>query len=1278
MKRGGLAIALVIVLTGALRWVSPSSTSITGSDSSSGLPATPNSQSSAEVKKSGGTPAKRSHGHTAEGIEDALFAYFGADLEQELSVEESVQLDLYEHWFVPRAERPSTRFAIAILPDPAHTQLNLYFDRGIEAIEQAAQESGYNFDRATMPWDLDEHPESSDVDKREEEAAKKALREKYPGLLIFRHTPPSASADNASSVPSPGSEAHTLLVFVVGEAPTGGIRKDQFAHALQIMKAIAPAAEAAKIPAQKKLAILGPTFSGSLPSLSTALWQDRIALEGKTTLIFSGIVRGTKPRCAFEANLPPGAFFIPFQDNESHLLDQFFHFATKTAGYDQDDIAILSEDETAYGVAPPGDVGQVPANLLPAPDTKGKKIAVQSSLPASPSPSRLDPSCSVQKWDSRNLLSIQFPRGISQFRSAYVRQTGLASAQKTIGQGKPVLPLDLEATGSEDDTVAPYAKAQFPLSQEAVMLGIIGRLHQRHPRLIVLRSSDPVDQLFLARYLRQNFPEARIVIASPDLLFTREDDGLLHGILGISSYPLVPDVEPHLTLPVGSALPQTQRAFPSTNDLGIYNAFVALLAAQNAPDSALRTDGNSSNPQPDLPLGHFVDYGSFNDWRADAKTPQHHLYPDDWITILGRDGFWPLVALPNDAKSGLHSIAGTPQLPSLQKDEVQDVAATIHTSRPWFFLYSIILLALFIHSLIVWFASIFESHDSAAVFGAAETASDAGRKKDPDPLWKKWNNANRRRRSALLAIGTFDLFFILEALVGVRFAAVSETEGRSITFVFSVLPLFCVALVAAHLFFRRGSRIVALVLSSIAVATILLVNADDIGPAYWMTSLSAYRAMHLTSGVSPLLPIIFLFGAGYCLMWFELQGLSVTDCRRPRLPSRADAPTAYVRVTEEETAELHRVSVPLTVPWRILKAILCLVPLLVLTIHKDVRPVLSMEGAAYDRWYAILLFFSLAVFLGCLFRLRAIWNECRRLLGGLDSLPLREAFGRLQDFSWSLLWSPSGSTMRDAYKLVSRELECLGRLELALRDRERSGCPELSPESAKTVNDALADVFSAVRRARAQYNAAMELREKKCFWILRSDHPEAAGRMIREFALVQKLLARFAGILMKEILVSLWAQNLSPVASSVPREARGEKKPFQRIAEEYVSLVYANFLTSILLRMRTLVMESVGIYLFLLLSISFYPFEPNPAMFTLGIVLILAMALIIGFVYSQMHKDAVLSRLTSTTEGELGADFWMQFIGAGAVPVLSLLAVQFPAVSRIITGLLEPALQSVK
>jgi hypothetical protein len=184
--------------------------------------------------------------------------------------------------------------------------------------------------------------------------------------------------------------------------------------------------------------------------------------------------------------------------------------------------------------------------------------------------------------------------------------------------------------------------------------------------------------------------------------------------------------------------------------------------------------------------------------------------------------------------------------------------------------------------------------------------------------------------------------------------------------------------------------------------------------------------------------------------------------------------------------------------------------------------------------------------------------------------------------------------------------------------------------------------------------------------------------MIREFAQVQKALARFAGVLMKETLAPFWHDNLTTVASTMPRDARVNKTPFQRIAEEFVSLVYANVLTSILLRMRTLVAEAIGIYLFLLLSISFYPFEPNPAVFTLAIVLIVAMAVVIGFVYAQMHKDAALSRLTSTTEGELGVDFWVQFIGAGAVPVLGLLAVQFPTVSRILSGLLQPALQSIK
>ena len=72
------------------------------------------------------------------------------------------------------------------------------------------------------------------------------------------------------------------------------------------------------------------------------------------------------------------------------------------------------------------------------------------------------------------------------------------------------------------------------------------------------------------------------------------------------------------------------------------------------------------------------------------------------------------------------------------------------------------------------------------------------------------------------------------------------------------------------------------------------------------------------------------------------------------------------------------------------------------------------------------------------------------------------------------------------------------------------------------------------------------------------------------------------------------------------------------------------------------------------------------------------MAVAVGFVYKEMHRDSILSRLTSTTAGELGWDFWLKFVSAGAIPVFSLLAVQFPEIGKFLFSWLAPALQAVK
>jgi hypothetical protein len=60
------------------------------------------------------------------------------------------------------------------------------------------------------------------------------------------------------------------------------------------------------------------------------------------------------------------------------------------------------------------------------------------------------------------------------------------------------------------------------------------------------------------------------------------------------------------------------------------------------------------------------------------------------------------------------------------------------------------------------------------------------------------------------------------------------------------------------------------------------------------------------------------------------------------------------------------------------------------------------------------------------------------------------------------------------------------------------------------------------------------------------------------------------------------------------------------------------------------------------------------------VILLIVMALVVGFVYVEMHRDAILSRLTSTTTGELGWDFWWKFISAGGIPVFMLAGCAIP------------------
>ena len=110
--------------------------------------------------------------------------------------------------------------------------------------------------------------------------------------------------------------------------------------------------------------------------------------------------------------------------------------------------------------------------------------------------------------------------------------------------------------------------------------------------------------------------------------------------------------------------------------------------------------------------------------------------------------------------------------------------------------------------------------------------------------------------------------------------------------------------------------------------------------------------------------------------------------------------------------------------------------------------------------------------------------------------------------------------------------------------------------------------------------------------------------------------------------------------------------------------------------MRTLIVITAGMYVFLLLAVTVYPVEPKLTLRPLLIGLLFFLVAIVAMVYAQMHRDATLSLLTDTKPGELGGDFWIRIMSFAALPLLSLVVAQFPDVYNFLFSWLPPAMQA--
>ena len=1249
MKRGGLVVFAMVLITGMFRLAGPAINSGSAPKSTESAAASVKSKTLSTLALHSDIPESIQEFYGATETDPSATDSSGAPATGPTGEASNAAKIVGSKPFpsIPHDEAQSLRFLIAFVPDPIHTHLALLFDRSIDAIQQAAQAEGCSFDRAVVPWDPEPYAASDDPKAREALKNYMKAREQWPGLMIFRKG--GKGGEPAKSAPCVNAN---VFVFLVGESPTGGIRKEQFDNALLLMQKIRGQQDGQAL--NEPLYLLGPFFSGSLFSLKSELERKKFTIGEQRISVYSGTITNLAAQQAFESRLetaekPPDIHFATFQENDDYVVRAFAQLAC-TLGYHNGEIAVVSEDETAFGK--PGDMNGISCH-------PGEKKEPQHAI-----------------------ASIQFPREISQLRAAY---QSVPSGNATANPGRlAMLPLDLQLTGNDDDTVPDFARQQTPLSQESVLLAITDLLHKHHTKLVLLLATDPMDQLFLAQFIRRAYPLARVGVTSPDLLFAREGDALLSGTFGLSSYALVPGADENFYLPAGTPRSHGERVFPSTISQGMFNAAIGLLeAAKN----------NCEHPSiVKLALVPTGPYAAYSRAPVSCSRPSAKpLAPAVQLTILGRDGYWLVDSLLETNPLDLTPSSPKPQFAPYARENhsPQHLPMSLNLA---------LLVVIILGALHVWLSC------TGSILAAWEVAAQFA------PIGNVSCKSKTRVRDWLIAVGTLAIatayILLLTARIGSSYCGlVPAVTVVTAALVFLLVPFTGFSFWDLNV---RRKNLPAALFVAIGVAVLFFLGASVVivQPTF-MSWLLSSRSIHLTSGCSAALAVLPIFAGMYWWVWYGLRGMVLTDDHRPRLPEMADLPKDFTRLSDGETQGLRNIANPIGISSTEIAVVICALVLIVVLPDRK-HPIQTLEGVWFDWLYCVLLLILGSLLAWNLAKVLRLWGECRRVLMAIDRVPLREVFGRLDGFAWSSLWSPGSSSLRESYRYVARQIESIRRLGSAIEEARPIGASKrFAPQGVVDQIDATAKVnagfqekvhsaigisqtetnltVTQIRNAIAAVRSAINSPRATIakLRILITRQPADTSEVTDAYVGLLKQAAKTAGTIASQLLEPEWNSTYAPSAAETPQKLKDDtwskdEAVLMMLAEECVALTYVSFLAMVLVRVRSLVMVVVGLYVFLLLSISFYPFQPSTALLSIAVGLFIVCAAVIGYVYAQMHKDATLSRLTNTKEGELDLQFWAQIVGAGAIPLLTLLAGQIPAINQVLVNFLEPALQAVK
>jgi hypothetical protein len=153
----------------------------------------------------------------------------------------------------------------------------------------------------------------------------------------------------------------------------------------------------------------------------------------------------------------------------------------------------------------------------------------------------------------------------------------------------------------------------------------------------------------------------------------------------------------------------------------------------------------------------------------------------------------------------------------------------------------------------------------------------------------------------------------------------------------------------------------------------------------------------------------------------------------------------------------------------------------------------------------------------------------------------------------------------------------------------------------------------------------------------------------------------------------------TPTAEWVASEQPSGRNIWIRAAEEFLALRTSAFIRAMFQHLQNLLGFTFMSFLLIVGAISFYPFQPRYGVMTLVWVVVLGSVTLDALIFIDMERDTILSYIGKTKPGKikLSLDFVTTVAIYIVMPVLTLLATQFPGVGDIVFSVFAPAMKSL-